>query len=85
MPNESKPAREKRTPPAHRQNAQGDHEGSAHSPEAFDRMNPQEQGDGMRTPNDRAKTPDRRQALSSPAALPRSSRSQSARPWPNHR
>jgi len=44
MPNEPKPAREKRTDPGPRQNAQGDHEGSAHSPDEFDTMNPQKQG-----------------------------------------
>lgn len=40
MPNEPGPAAEKRTPPAKRQNAQGDHEGSAHDPSEFDAMNP---------------------------------------------
>ena len=46
MPNEPKHAKEKRTPPENRQNAQGDHEGSAHGPDAFDAMNPQKQGLG---------------------------------------
>lgn len=40
MPNEPKPAASKRSPPAPRQNAQGDHEGSPHRPEAFDQVNP---------------------------------------------
>lgn len=40
MPNEPKLAKEKRANPGHRQNAQGDHEGSAHDPEEFDVMNP---------------------------------------------
>lgn len=35
MPNEPKPAREKRTPPMTRKNAQDDHEGSPHHPEEF--------------------------------------------------
>ncbi len=42
MPNEPTPASKKRTPPD-RQNAQGDHEGSAHTPDAFDSMNPARQ------------------------------------------
>ena len=46
MANEPKHAKEKRTAPAHRQNAQGDHEGSAHTPDEFDVMNPQKQGLG---------------------------------------
>ena len=41
MPNEPKHGKEKRTPPDKRQNAQGDHEGSAHTPDEFDVMNPQ--------------------------------------------
>jgi hypothetical protein len=48
MPNEPKPAKEKRTPPKERQNAQGDHEGSAHGTDAFDVMNPQKQGVGVK-------------------------------------
>lgn len=40
MPNEPKPAGEKRTPPLDRQNAQDDHEGSPHRPEEFDSQNP---------------------------------------------
>ncbi len=44
MPNEPKHAKEKRAEPASRQNAQGDHEGSAHRPDEFDAMNPQKQG-----------------------------------------
>lgn len=40
MPNEPKPAAQKRTQPLDRQNAQGDHEGSPHRPEEFDQANP---------------------------------------------
>lgn len=40
MPNEPKPAAEKRTLPLDRQNAQDDHEGSPHRPEEFDSQNP---------------------------------------------
>lgn len=43
MPNDPKSAKEKRTDPGPRQNAQGDHEGSAHTPDKFDVMNPQMQ------------------------------------------
>lgn len=43
MPNTPRPAREKRTPPSDRRNAQGDHEGSPHQPEEFDDMNPAKQ------------------------------------------
>ena len=50
MANEPKHASEKRTAPAHRQNAQGDHEGSAHTPDEFDVMNPQKQGLGDQKP-----------------------------------
>lgn len=46
MPNEPKHAKEKRPPTPDRQNAQGDHEGSEHSPDEFDVMNPQKQGLG---------------------------------------
>lgn len=46
MPNKPKHVKEKRAPTPHRQNAQGDHEGSAHSPDEFDAMNPQKQGFG---------------------------------------
>lgn len=46
MANEPRPAQEKRSPPQHRKNAQGDHEGSAHRPEEFDGVNPQKQGLG---------------------------------------
>ncbi|MBC7738308.1 MAG: hypothetical protein H7245_14070 [Candidatus Saccharibacteria bacterium] len=35
MPNEPVPAKMKRSEPLHRQNAQGDHEGSPHNPEEF--------------------------------------------------
>ncbi|MFN3724313.1 MAG: hypothetical protein ACK4VZ_14835 [Paracoccaceae bacterium] len=51
MPNEPQHAKEKRTPPAERQNAQDDHEGSAHAPEEFDVMNPQKQGLGDNRPD----------------------------------
>ena len=35
MPNKPKPADENRTSPDERSNAQGNHEGSSHSPEEF--------------------------------------------------
>ena len=38
-----KPAKEKRGTTPDRQNAQSDHEGSAHDPEEFDVMNPAKQ------------------------------------------
>lgn len=41
MPNEPKPAKEKRSEPVQRQNAQDDHEGSAHSPDEFEVMKPE--------------------------------------------
>ena len=41
MPNDPKGAAEKRTEPDKCQNAQGDHDGSAHRAEEFDGMNPQ--------------------------------------------
>jgi hypothetical protein len=44
MANETKPAKEKRPEPGRRQNAQGDHEGSPHNPDAFDALNPNKQG-----------------------------------------
>lgn len=45
MPNEPKPAAEKRSPLAvPRHNAQDDHEGSPHRPEEFDVMNPAKKG-----------------------------------------
>lgn len=44
MPNNPGPAKEKRDEPAKRQNAQGDHEGSAHTPDEFDAMNPKKPG-----------------------------------------
>ena len=50
MANEPKPAKEKRTDPGRRQNSQGDAEGSPHSPDKFDVMNPQKQGLGDRPP-----------------------------------
>lgn len=40
MANEPKPAAEKRADPGERRNAQGDHEGAPHRPEAFDPLNP---------------------------------------------
>lgn len=40
MPNEPKPAKEKRTVPPRHENAQDNHEGSAHKPGEFDVMNP---------------------------------------------
>lgn len=46
MPNEPQHAKEKRTEPEQRRNAQGDHEGSAHTPQEFDTMNPEQQGLG---------------------------------------
>lgn len=46
MANEPGPAREKRSHPPKRQNAQGDHEGSPHKPEEFDALNPQKPGRG---------------------------------------
>lgn len=42
MANDPKAAREKRSPPTHRQNAQEDHEGSAHRPEEFLKDQPQD-------------------------------------------
>ncbi len=56
MPNEPKHAKEKRTEPTERQNAQGDHEGSAHTPDEFDVMNPKKQKVGAGK-NGRAKSP----------------------------
>lgn len=53
MPNEPKPAAEKRTPPTDRQNAQGDHEGSPHRPEEFDALNPAKQVTRSGTAEDR--------------------------------
>ncbi|MDT8853709.1 hypothetical protein RNZ50_01410 [Paracoccaceae bacterium Fryx2] len=55
---EPKHAREKRTPPGKRQNAQGDPEGSAHSPDEFDVMNPQKQGLGDKKPDQSPAKPD---------------------------
>lgn len=46
MPNEPKPAAEKRPPRPDRQNAQDDHEGSAHSPEEFKKAWPDKDGTG---------------------------------------
>ncbi|MFN3661411.1 hypothetical protein [Yoonia sp.] len=40
MPNEPKPAAEKRPPTKRREHDQGDHEGSAHTPDEFDVMKP---------------------------------------------
>ena len=50
MANKPEHARKKRADPGQRQNAQGDHEGSPHSPEEFDVMNPQKQGLGEGKP-----------------------------------
>ena len=50
MANDPKAAKEKRAEPLKRQNAQGDHEGSAHTPDEFDVMNPQKQGLGDKKP-----------------------------------
>jgi hypothetical protein len=50
MANDPKGAAEKRTEPAKRQNAQGDHEGSPHRPEEFDAANPQKQVPGAVKP-----------------------------------
>lgn len=40
MPNEPKPAKEHRSKPPRHENAQDDHEGSSHTPDEFDVMNP---------------------------------------------
>lgn len=40
MPNEPDDAKENRPQPPKRQNDQGDHEGSAHTPDEFDAWNP---------------------------------------------
>ncbi len=45
MPNKPQAAREKRTPPSKRQNAQANHEGSAHKPEEFTDPNPEKSKD----------------------------------------
>jgi len=45
MPNEPRPAREKRPQPPDRKNAQDDHEGSAHTPGEFDSQNPAKRKD----------------------------------------
>lgn len=50
MPNEPEHAKEKRAEPEKRQNAQGDHEGSAHTPDEFDIMNPRKQEIGDEKP-----------------------------------
>jgi hypothetical protein len=55
MANEPKQARKKRPDAGKRQNAQGEHEGAAHSPEGFDVMNPQKQGLGEGKPGRRSK------------------------------
>lgn len=59
MPNEPKPAKEKSTTPAKRQNAQGDHEGSAHGPHEFDVMNPAKQGTDLKAASGKSPNPDR--------------------------
>ena len=53
MANDPKAAREKRAPRQPRQNAQSDHEGSAHGPEEFDVMSPETQGLGDQAGRDR--------------------------------
>lgn len=50
MANEPRHAKEKRPETGQRQNAQGDHEGSAHSPDEFAVMNPQTSGSGAKKP-----------------------------------
>lgn len=55
MPNEPQHAKEKRAKTENRQNAQDDHEGSAHSPDEFDAMNPQTQGLGEAKPTSKAR------------------------------
>lgn len=40
MPNEPKPSKKKRDEPPRRQNDQDNHEGSSHTPDEFDVMNP---------------------------------------------
>lgn len=49
MPNEPGPAKEKRPEPPKRQNAQDDHEGSAHRPEEFLRGDPAPAKDPSKT------------------------------------
>ena len=44
MANKPGHAKEKRAEPEKRRNAQGDHEGSAHTPDEFDALNPKKQG-----------------------------------------
>ncbi|MFD1510891.1 hypothetical protein [Lacimonas salitolerans] len=56
MPNEPKHAKEKRPDPGPRRNAKGDHEGSAHSPDEFDVLNPKKQGMDKEKSRRRAKT-----------------------------
>lgn len=41
MANENRESQEKRAEPPERRNGQGDAEGSAHSPEEFDALNPE--------------------------------------------
>jgi hypothetical protein len=50
MPNNAEHSKEKRADPGSRRNAQGDHAGSAHSPDEFDVMNPQKQDLGPKKP-----------------------------------
>lgn len=54
MANRAKP--EKGSPPE-RQNAQGEHEGMAHTPDEFDVMNPERQGLGDRKPAEKPGKP----------------------------
>lgn len=57
MVNDPKRTEGNRMDPGKRHNAQGDHAGSAHSPEEFDVMNPQKQGVDPKKPNPPMKTP----------------------------
>lgn len=50
MPNEPERAKEKRDDPGLRRNAQGDHEGSAHTSDEFDAKNPQKQAFSTKKP-----------------------------------
>ena len=46
MAHKSDHARKDRVKPGERENAKGDHAGSAHTPDEFDALNPQKQGPG---------------------------------------
>jgi len=61
MPNEPVPAKEKRPRPQRHENDQADHEGSPHSPDEFDVMNPAKQvPDGDKKTRDGKRRDDRR-------------------------